>query len=96
MSARRPKPAVGEAVGEQLSGPAQTYVAHGPFPDRAKQVADVIALIEAGSSENAACAEVGINRATFRAAHFGGTTEVDWDPKTREAKLVPYWERRHV
>lgn len=37
-------------------------------PERAKQVEDVIALIEAGSSENAACKEVGINRATFRAA----------------------------
>jgi hypothetical protein len=37
-------------------------------PDRAKQVAQVIELIEAGSSENAACLEVGINRATFRAA----------------------------
>lgn len=36
--------------------------------DRAKQVADVLALIESGKSENAACIEVGINRATFRAA----------------------------
>lgn len=35
-------------------------------------------------------------RATFKQVHFGGTTEVDWDPKAREAKLVPYWERRHV
>lgn len=36
--------------------------------DRAQQVADVLALMETGSSENAACNEVGINRATFRAA----------------------------
>lgn len=36
--------------------------------DRKEQVEAVIALIEAGKSENAACAEVGINRATFRAA----------------------------
>lgn len=37
-------------------------------PDRAKQVRSVLALVEDGMSENAACAEVGINRATFRAA----------------------------
>jgi hypothetical protein len=36
--------------------------------ERSKQVRDVLALIETGISENAACAEVGINRATFRAA----------------------------
>lgn len=36
--------------------------------DRHEQVEAVIALIESGRSENAACAEVGINRATFRAA----------------------------
>jgi len=36
--------------------------------DRAQQVAEVIALVEDGSSENAACEKVGINRATFRAA----------------------------
>lgn len=37
-------------------------------PDRAKQVSEVIALVEDGSSESAACEKVGINRATFRAA----------------------------
>ena len=36
--------------------------------DRAEQVKAVLALIEDGMSENAACQEVGINRATFRAA----------------------------
>lgn len=36
--------------------------------DRAAQVEAVLALIESGKSENAACNEVGINRATFRAA----------------------------
>jgi len=36
--------------------------------DRMAQVRQVIALIEGGMSENAACGEVGINRATFRAA----------------------------
>lgn len=36
--------------------------------DRAEQVRAVLALIEDGMSENAACQEVGINRATFRAA----------------------------
>lgn len=35
---------------------------------RAIQVESVIALIESGMSENGACLEVGINRATFRAA----------------------------
>ena len=35
-------------------------------------------------------------RAVFRSVHHGGTTEVDWEPKARQAKLVPYWERRHV
>lgn len=35
---------------------------------RAEQVKAVLALIEGGKSENAACQEVGINRATFRAA----------------------------
>ena len=37
-------------------------------PDRGEQVREVIAKIEGGMSENAACADVGINRATFRAA----------------------------
>lgn len=37
-------------------------------PDREAQAARVLALIEGGSSERAACDEVGINRATFRAA----------------------------
>ena len=36
--------------------------------DREQQVREVLALIEEGKSENAACREVGINRATFRAA----------------------------
>lgn len=36
--------------------------------DRKAQVFAVIAKIEDGMSENAACGEVGINRATFRAA----------------------------
>ena len=36
--------------------------------DRTAQVNAVLALIEDGKSENAACLEVGINRATFRAA----------------------------
>lgn len=36
--------------------------------DRAIQVEAVLALVEGGSSENAACAEVGINRSTFRQA----------------------------
>jgi hypothetical protein len=40
----------------------------GNSPDRAAQVKNVIELIESGKSENAACKEVGINRATFRAA----------------------------
>ncbi len=31
--------------------------------------------------------------AIFRTVHKGGVTEVDWDNKTREAKLVPLWER---
>ena len=34
--------------------------------DRAEQIRRVIELIEDGSSERAACAEVGISRATFR------------------------------
>jgi hypothetical protein len=34
-------------------------------------------------------------RAVFREVHRGGVTEVDFDPKTRQATLVPYWERRH-
>lgn len=34
--------------------------------------------------------------AVFKKVHFGGTTEVDWDPKAREAKVVPLWERRHI
>ena len=34
--------------------------------DRAEQVKRVIELIEDGSSERSACAEVGISRATFR------------------------------
>lgn len=29
----------------------------------------------------------------FKTVHKSGVTEVDWDPKTREAKLVPMWER---
>lgn len=37
-------------------------------PERLEQVNSVIALIESGTSENAACKEVGINRATFRAS----------------------------
>jgi len=36
--------------------------------DRAEQVRKVLELVEGGMSENAACKEVGINRATFRAA----------------------------
>lgn len=32
-------------------------------------------------------------QAVFRQVHKSGITEVDWDSKTREAKLVPYWER---
>ena len=36
--------------------------------DRTEQVAAVLALIEDGKSENASCLQVGINRATFRAA----------------------------
>ncbi len=35
-------------------------------------------------------------RAVFREVHHGGTTEIDWDPKARKAKVVPYWERRHI
>ena len=38
------------------------------MPDRAEQVKAVLALVEDGMSENAACLQVGINRATFRAA----------------------------
>jgi len=34
-------------------------------------------------------------RAVFRKVGHLGVTEVDWDPKTREAKLVPLWDRRH-
>ena len=37
-------------------------------PERAEQVRRVIELVEGGMSENAACKEVGVNRATFRAA----------------------------
>lgn len=37
-------------------------------PERAEQVRAVLALMDDGVSENAACIEVGINRATFRAA----------------------------
>jgi hypothetical protein len=36
--------------------------------DRAEQVRKVLELVEGGMSENAACKEAGINRATFRAA----------------------------
>jgi hypothetical protein len=36
--------------------------------DRAEQVRRVIELVEGGMSEAAACREVGVNRATFRAA----------------------------
>jgi hypothetical protein len=36
--------------------------------DRAEQVRKVLELIEDGMSERSACAEVGINRATFRSA----------------------------
>lgn len=36
--------------------------------ERADQVRRVVALIEQGNSENSACQQVGINRATFRAA----------------------------
>lgn len=39
-----------------------------PAVDRGAQVRAVIALMEQGSSENAACEQVGINRATFRHA----------------------------
>lgn len=35
---------------------------------QAEKIDRVLALIEAGSSENAACQEAGINRSTFRAA----------------------------
>lgn len=38
--------------------------------DRADQVNAVIALIESGMSEKAACDKVGVNRATFRSAAF--------------------------
>ena len=38
------------------------------MPDRTEQVKAVLALVEDGMSENAACLQVGINRATFRAA----------------------------
>ena len=34
-------------------------------------------------------------RELFARTSFGGTTEIDWDPKARAAKLVPLWERRH-
>lgn len=37
-------------------------------PDRAAQVRAVLELVEGGISETAACLQVGINRATFRAA----------------------------
>lgn len=60
MTTKKPpakKKAGGEAVGEGVVK-----------ADRAKQVEEVIARIEAGESENAACLSVGINRATFRAA----------------------------
>lgn len=36
--------------------------------ERAEQVRKVIELVESGKSERAACDQVGINRATFRAA----------------------------
>jgi hypothetical protein len=36
------------------------------MPDRAEQVRKVIELVEDGMSERAACAQVGISRATFR------------------------------
>ena len=36
--------------------------------ERAIQVQEVLSLVEGGMSENAACEQVGINRATFRAA----------------------------
>lgn len=29
----------------------------------------------------------------FRTVHKSGITEVEWDNKTREAKLVPPWEK---
>ncbi len=35
-------------------------------------------------------------RAVFREVHKCGVTEVDFDNKTREVKVVPYWERRHI
>lgn len=39
-----------------------------PPEERAEQVRQVLELVEDGMSENAACIQVGINRATFRAA----------------------------
>lgn len=45
-----------------------------PVEERAQQVRDVLELIEDGMSENAACLQVGINRATFRAAAIRVTT----------------------
>jgi hypothetical protein len=35
-------------------------------------------------------------RAVFTEVHKCGNTEVDWDPKARAAKLVPYWERYRI
>jgi len=35
-------------------------------------------------------------RALFTEVYRCGVMEVDFDSKTREAKVVPYWERRHI
>lgn len=52
--------------------------------DRAEQVRKVLELIEDGMSERSACAEVGINRATFRSAALK-VTAVDHYARALEA-----------
>jgi hypothetical protein len=47
---------------------ADPNAASGVSPERAAQIEAVIALMEDGKSENAACIEVGIHRNTFRSA----------------------------
>lgn len=60
--------------------------------DRASQVKRVLELIEEGMSERSACAEVGINRATFRSAALK-TTAVDHYARALEALAADQVEK---
>lgn len=60
--------------------------------DRASQVKRVLELIEEGMSERSACAEVGINRATFRSAALKATA-VDHYARALEALAADQVEK---